>query len=401
MDEFRSLLERFWIRRTEDKELYFSLKKRIQNDPDFRRFLSDNLGWNILMNEDIIKLEKVPPCSMPWMGIERFSDPLDYCLLCAVFLFLSDLDDGAFFLLSSLTDAVESFLAEIRPVNWTSFSDRKALVRTLQFLQQVGVLIAYDGNSEGFQRERTQEVLYENTGLSRYFPRHFNRDILSCQSADDFERILDDGLESSRQRTRRVYRNLTLNPAVYRNGSDDSDFDYIKNQRNNLGRRLNLFLRGELYVNADGAYFILDESDTFGETYPGRPGRRLEADATLAVCAHLREQITAREVYIPGEDGAIPLTRKEFVREVEFCRNRWGEGWGKTLRELTTEQLAQRLISFMSGWALLEEKDGDLALLPASGKWIGRYAPLWEEGQRENVEIDSVKDAKADRKLTL
>lgn len=160
MDELRSLLERFWIRR---KELYFNLKKRIQNDPDFRRFLSDNLGWNILINEDIIKLEKVPPCSMPWMGIERFSvPPLDYCLLCAIFLFLSDLDDGAFFLLSSLIDAVESFLAEIKPVNWTSFSDRKAPVRTLQFLQKAGVLIVHDGDSEEFQRERTQEVLTES-----------------------------------------------------------------------------------------------------------------------------------------------------------------------------------------------------------------------------------------------
>lgn len=44
-------------------------------------------------------------------------EPLDYCLLCAVLLFLADLDDGIPFLLSSLTQAVETF--SIRSSRWT------------------------------------------------------------------------------------------------------------------------------------------------------------------------------------------------------------------------------------------------------------------------------------------
>lgn len=62
------------------------------------------------------------------------------------------------------------------------------------------------------------------------------------------------------------------------------------------------------------------------------------------------------------------------------------------MRELTTEQLAQRLISFMSGWALLEEREGDLVLLPASGKWIGRYDSSWEERRRENPDRNTEND---------
>ena len=101
MYEFRALLDRFWVTREGNRELYFTLK-RAQADPDFHRLINELLGWNLIVNEAVIKLEKVPPRAMPWMGIQSFQEPMDYCLLCAVLLFLADLDDGAPFLLLSL-----------------------------------------------------------------------------------------------------------------------------------------------------------------------------------------------------------------------------------------------------------------------------------------------------------
>ena len=68
--------------------------------PDYRRLVNEALGWNLIVNESVVKLEKVPPRAMPWMGIQSFQEPMDYCLLCALLLFLADLDDGAPFLLS-------------------------------------------------------------------------------------------------------------------------------------------------------------------------------------------------------------------------------------------------------------------------------------------------------------
>ena len=43
MYEFRALLDRFWVTRREDKELYFSLKRTL---PDYRRLVNELLGWN-------------------------------------------------------------------------------------------------------------------------------------------------------------------------------------------------------------------------------------------------------------------------------------------------------------------------------------------------------------------
>ena len=185
MYEFRALLDRFWVTREGDRELYFSLKRALS---DYRRLVNELLGWNLVVNESVVKLEKVPPRAMPWMGIQSFQEPLDYCLLCAVLLFLADLDDGTPFLLSSLTQAVETFLRKIQPVDWTRFPHRKSLVRVLQYAQEVGLVLVYDGNSALFVNDQNQEVLYENTGLSRHFPVHFGRDIMECRSIEDFER---------------------------------------------------------------------------------------------------------------------------------------------------------------------------------------------------------------------
>lgn len=102
MYEFRFLLDRFWITKAEDKELYYTLKR---TQPEYKRFLNEQLGWNLIVNEAVIKLEKVPPKAMPWMGIQEFSDTMDYCLLCALLLYLSDLDDEEQFLLSSSPQA--------------------------------------------------------------------------------------------------------------------------------------------------------------------------------------------------------------------------------------------------------------------------------------------------------
>ncbi len=56
MYEFRALLDRFWVTRAEDRELYFSLKRAL---PDFRRLVNELLGWNLVVNEYVVKLKKI------------------------------------------------------------------------------------------------------------------------------------------------------------------------------------------------------------------------------------------------------------------------------------------------------------------------------------------------------
>lgn len=384
MYEFRALLDRFWVTRREDKELYFSLKRTL---PDYRRLVNELLGWNLVINESVVKLEKVPPRAMPWMGIQSFQEPLDYCLLCALLLFLADLDDGAPFLLSSLTQAIETFLSEVQPVDWTRFPHRKSLVRVLQYAQEVGLVLVYDGNSALFGNDQNQEVLYENTGLSRHFPVHFGRDIMECRSIEDFEAFSWEG-DDTEQRRRRVYRQLALTPGLYCTDQTQNDYDYIKNQRRTVNGNLDQFLNGELHLYKNGAFFLLSEGERCGLLYPGT---RALSDVALLLCAQLREQVL-QGVYPRRADDTVLLTRREFRYELGRCRDRYGNGWGSQLRAYSLEHICQELTEYMAGWMLLEELDGDILLNPAVGKLVGSYPTAYQNESREEADDEPLED---------
>ena len=386
MYELRTLLDRFWVTRAENRELYFALK-RGQSDSDFHRLVNELLGWNLIVNESVIKLEKVPPRAMPWMGIQSFQEPLDYCLLCAVLLFLADQDDGTPFLLSSLTQSVESFLREVQPVDWTRFPHRRSLVRVLQYAQEIGLVLVYDGNSALFGDDQNQEVLYENTGLSRHFPVHFGQDIMGLQSIEDFESLAWEGDETE-QRRRRVYRQLVLAPGLYCSDQSQSDYDYIKNQRRTVNGYLDKFLNGELHLYKNGAFFLLSEGERCGMTYPGT---RAMSDVALLLCAQLREQIR-QGIYPRQEDDTVLLTRREFRYEISQCRARYGNGWGSQLRAYSLERICQKLTAYMSSWMLLEELDGDILLYPAVGKFVGVYPTSYQNDSREVAEDEPMED---------
>ena len=382
MYEFRYLLDRFWVTRGGDKELYFTVKRAL---PQYRRFLNEQLGWNLVVNEAVVKLEKVPPKAMAWMGIEGFQDTLDYCLLCALLLYLSDLDDGEQFLLSSLTEAVERFMAEFRAVDWTRFLHRKALVRVLRYAQEAGLLLVYDGSSDGFGSDQSQEVLYENAGLSRHFTVHFGRDILHCRSIADFEAFSWEGEEAERgrQRIHRVYQQLTLAPAFYWSEEERGDYEYIKNQRAWIARNIGEALNGSLEVYKNGAFIVLDETQRFGMVHP----RDLAlCDAALLLCAQLRACVQQGTISREADDKVL-LTPREFQQQVSRLRQQYGNGLGRRMRTLSDEALCQELAAYMRDWMLLEEEEGILALCPAVGRWTGHY-PANYNGEMGGEEAD-------------
>ena len=185
MNEVRPLLEDFWVCREHDREKYYRVKS---DAPKFQRFVREQLGWKLIHTESLIKLEKIPAHAESFMGIQEFSEIRDYCILCVVLMFLEDREEQERFLLSELIDFVETGLAPYMQMDWTSFSQRKSLVRVLQYLEKLQILRVYEGSSEAFGQEAGREVLYENTGYSRYFAVSFARDISQCESWKDFEK---------------------------------------------------------------------------------------------------------------------------------------------------------------------------------------------------------------------
>ena len=112
----------------------------------------------------------------------------------------------------------------------------------------------------------------------------------------------------------------------------------------------------------------------------------------LLLCAQLRNRIKAG-IYPRNEDDTVFLTHREFQHEMIQCQAQYGTGWGRRLRELSLDKLAQELISYLSDWMFLEKQLEGFLLYPAVGKWIGRYPAQYQDRVREETTDEPLEDA--------
>jgi len=368
MKEVRTLFEKFWICKDTEKETYYKVKRDI---PNFQRFVREQLGWKLIHTEKLLKLEKKPAHAEPFMGIEEFTDIRDYCILCVVLMYLEDMEEQRQFLLSELIHYVETRLSTYMTVDWTSFTQRKSLVRVLQYMEKLQMLRVYEGQSESFGQEAGQEVLYENTGLSKYFASSFPVDISGYESWRDFETADFDELEENRgaARINRVYRQLAVCPAMYWDGNEDADAYYLKNQRQWVGKYLEENLGGNLDIYKNMACLTLEESDCWGAVHPRDA---MLPELVLLLCGMIREQVETGRLQ-KKENECICLTRKEFADFLFFAKEQWQSGWSKEYREMEKEKLLRGVLEYMKNWMLLKVVDDQIILLPAVGRTAGVY----------------------------
>lgn len=368
MDEFRLLLNRFWVRRDEDLELFYQVRRKL---PALRRALREQFGWEIVSTEKVIRLVKQPAKAAPAFGIRSFTSVSDYCLLCGLLLVLEDQDDGQRFLLSELTQALQAHLKPYCPdLSWERYQHRTSLVRVLQYAEQTGLVRSCEGESDGFKEHREQEVLYENTGLSRFFSVNFHRDISGFQSVRDFEQP-EDGPDQERGvfRTYRVFRQLALGPAAYWDEPSDAVYAYIKNMRGTVQRVLDETIGGKLQVYHNGAFFLPDEGAPCGDLFPRD---QMLSDVLLLLFERLSEKI-ALSAYPHGPDDRVHLPLEAFSRELDACRREYRAQWGKTFAEKELSALVQDVLNELAYWDFAEERGGVVTLNPAIALWHGIY----------------------------
>ena len=243
------------------------------------------------------------------MGIQEFTEIRDYCILCVVLMFLEDREEEEQFLLSELIVYVETQLKAFMQIDWTSFTQRKSLVRVLQYLEKLHVLRVYEGSSEAFGQEAGREVLYENTGYSKYFATSFPRDISGYESWQDFEKADFEELSTERGqgRVHRVYRQLVACPAFYWEENDDADALYLKNQRQWVSR----YLGENLDIHKNAAFWMLEE-DAFGAVHPRDA---MLPEAVLLFCGYIQELLEEGRLERQENERVIPTKVYEILND--------------------------------------------------------------------------------------
>lgn len=367
MNTLETLLGRRWILKARDKELYYQMRDEIGS---VKKFLTEKMGYQVLVNPYLIKVDKVPAKPERWMGITDFAEPIEYAFFCLILMFLEDKEAQEQFVLSELTEYVQGQYGE-EQIDWTVYSYRRHLIKVMKYCVTVGILNVDDGSEEGFARDYSGEVLYENTGVSRFFMRNFTQNIMEYSSYTDFMKAdwIDVDEDRGIVRRQRIYRSLLMTMGIYRTEENEEDFAYLRNYRNMIQGELEGFFPCELQVYRSGACLVLGEESHMGRCIPEE---NTLSDIVLLCGSLLREKVDRGE-YALQKDESVMISREAFRSLLEECKERFGGGFIKTYREMVTEEFYREISSYLINLELVVEQRDDILIRPLFGRMIGRY----------------------------
>lgn len=382
MKGLEKLLENYWISKEEDKDLYYGIRDSL---PEYKSFLNEKLGYHVLVNPNLIKLEKLPGKAEAWMGIQEFESAMEYAFLCLLLMFLEDKGKEEQFVLSGITEFIQGNYPGEEKVDWTLFRHRKSLIKTLRFASHIGLLKVNDGDEQSFASDESSEVLYESTGHSRYFVRNFSVNILGYTSFRDMEK--EEQVEIDRERgllrRQRVYRRLLMSPVVYNEGPEDSDYAYIKNFRSIIENDFEKYLALPLHIHRNGACLVLPENHPFKDVFPEN---KSISDIVLQMNHLIRDSILKETIKLERDDSAtISTVAFEFmVKKVRLENNM---GWSKEYREMFIERLVEDILRYMEGFHMVEALNNgkEIRIMPLAGKIVGSYPEDFTE-KRESLQ---------------
>ncbi|RIU94443.1 TIGR02678 family protein [Oceanobacillus picturae] len=361
----RLLFEKFWILRSKEPEVYQQIRER---EKIIKRYVDEKFGFDLIVHQHFIKLEKIPVETKSWMGMQGFLEPRDYAMFCCALAFTENRTVDEQFLLSDVCEDIKDLYPGEFPLDWTNYNHRKSLVRVIKQLEKLSILAVVEGEIEQFALNEEQEVLYEVTVYARYFMRSYPKDLVQYKS---IEEILEGEWErhETDARRKRVYRKLLFSPAVHRESEQDPDFAYIRNFRNRLRDDMeeHTLFRFELFRNA--AMLVTDERKQELTLFPDQ---KAIMDVALHFSHYLRNN---QHEYVPDTLGNIHVTTVAFEQIVTQLHAEYGKGWSKQYREGTVKQTMQELATLMGEWEMLERDPftGEYLIKPLAGRLSGHY----------------------------
>ena len=371
------LLESFIILKSKDRDKYYEIKDNIDENMSF---IKDKLGYDLIIKEDFIKLEKIPSEPKSFMGIPGFTEIEEYIFFMILLMFLEDKNKEEQFVLSNLTEYI-SINYTNQKVEWTNFKTRKNLINVIKAAINIGIIEKNDGDEESFQKDENMDVLFENTGISRYIVRNFKSDIQNINSYEELLESNDLYFDKSSKRRNSVYRNLLLCPIVYNKGVDDSEYDYIKKYRGSINKELEENLNWSMDVHKNGALIVLKNPTNVKDTFPNQ-NKKGESEITLIINDKLHNMIKNAELEIKDNDTII-ISNERFKNILLNIRKEEGHGFIKKFRECSDEFFIECIKEYMADFSMIIEDEENTIIMPLVSKVIGKYPKDYKGGTHD------------------
>ena len=369
MKELEILLNRRWVLKAEDKELYYRMRDAIG---EVRKFASEKLGCQVTENALMVKMEKSPVVPETFMGILDFSSREEYAFFCILLMFLEDKDAQEQFILSQLTEYIAANMPG-EPVDWTVYTSRRRLIKVLRYAVEQGILGITDGNDDAFMDNAAGEVLYENTGASRYFMRNFSKDITDYEKPEDFLESDWFAMDEDRgiARRHRVYKRLLFAPGMYRREGSEEDFEYLKYYGRRLTEDMEQNFDCHVHIHKGSAYVMLGDDCRMGTVFPGN---NVLSDIVLLVLAEIRQRVEQKEWNLQQDEVCV-VDSVVFEQQLRKIKQTYGKGFSKNYREMPESEFVKTVMDEMELWMLIkkDEKAHQVSIYPAAGKLRGQY----------------------------
>lgn len=374
----RLLMEKFWILRLEEPEMYKIVRER---ENMLKRYVDEKLGFELIVHQHFIKLEKIPVEAKSWMGIGEFQEARDYAIFCCALAYTENSTVDEQFLLSDICEDIKDMYPGDIALDWTNYNHRRSLVRVIKQMEKMRIMKTVEGEIEQFAMHEGQEVLYETTIYARYFMRTFPKDLTDYES---MEEILASEWERHEVdfRRKRVYRKLMTSPVVYRETEEDADFAYIRNYRNRLRDDLEEHTLFRLEVFKNAALLVSDERKQELTLFPDQ---KAIMDIALHFASYIRDH---DDQFQPNELGNIRMTPIMFEQTIKALRQINGAGWSKQYREGAITAIVKDLLEVLINWEMLKiESETDVYVIrPLLGRIAGDYPKrFWEEMEAKQL----------------
>lgn len=377
-----ALLENFLVQRKDNPEVF---REILSSEKMIRKYMVTNFGYQLKLDSETAKLEKIPFFSRDWMGIQSFKNELDYVFLMALFSILEtkSFEDG--FLLSSIIEDVKIFLLGkdeenlIYEVDWKVKHQRESFSRALLRAQETGLIKLLDGELSSFEKSEEGEVLYQSTSLIRYQFRNFSKKIDSFETTEE---MLLDGLDKENVR-HSLFRKLYFESVLFFDELSEEEMQYLNDKYNyeDVKQQIELytFFRLERMYNC-----ICLVQDVRRLNLQQHPSRKHES--------YIVSQIAYRIVGLLREEkpfGLLVLENSRFEDLLKDVIQHFSLGWSSSMRDKTPfSKFKQIILDYMTSWKLASYDDATMkiTIYPSMIRTVGEYdADLRDYIDTENI----------------
>lgn len=357
----RLLIERFWITKDDDEELYYLIR---DHELEMKAFFRDTFRYRLMITHELVKLEKIPVKTYNWMGNKNvkgqttFKRQRDFVFLFCILAFTEGKGRDDQFSLQNICEAIQAYYPQadaLQPVTiiWkegAGYDNRLSLIRVLKYMMKMKLIVEVDQYLEDFAANSEHDVLFERTPYASYFIRNF-KDLFSWRDYEDFQEYLANENEAYIAGKHRFYRRLFLEPIVYHDEITEEEKEYVKRYYHLIENNIEKYTGYEFerYQHND---LLRKTIVSTGEVI--HPADNMRSNLVLRFAGFLLQH---QADYSFSFSNQLELSNHDIQTILTHLKENDSRFWSKSFKQMSSEQLSNVLTTYLRDWNFAERKD--------------------------------------------